>query len=331
MPKGRALSEFEKGRIAEMAREKRCYRFIAREVGRSFSVVRNYLTNPEGYGRNHGGGRQRALTDADVRHLQRLASNNATSVSRLRSEINTTASRSTVYNALRAAPHLVHRKMQSKPKVTAEHQTLRLDFALECIVRRLDWRSVVVSDEKKFNLDGPDGFAHYWHDLRKEPLFRMSRVHGGGSVMVWACSGYNGVRFVFVSGKMNAVEYKRMLKQQLLPFGAELGGPDWSFQQDNAPIHTAGCVARCLDKRNVNFIRNWPSRSPDLNLQENVWGIIARDVYAGGRQYNSVQELKAAIEQAFNRVDMMQIQHLFETMPNRIFDVIYSHGKPINY
>ncbi|CAF1424578.1 unnamed protein product, partial [Rotaria sp. Silwood1] len=47
------------------------------------------------------------------------------------------------------------------------------------------WNKVIWSDEKKFNLDGPDSFSYYWHDLLKEEIF-STRVQGGGSVMISA-------------------------------------------------------------------------------------------------------------------------------------------------
>jgi hypothetical protein len=57
---------------------------------------------------------------------------------------------------------------------------------------RFDWSDVVFSDEKKFNLDGPDGFQHYWHDLRGEVRFLSKRKFGGGFLMVWAAFGLHG-------------------------------------------------------------------------------------------------------------------------------------------
>ena len=45
--------------------------------------------------------------------------------------------------------------------------------------------TVVFSNDKKFNLDGPDGSLGYWHDVRKEKQLFSKILFGGRSVMVW--------------------------------------------------------------------------------------------------------------------------------------------------
>ena len=45
--------------------------------------------------------------------------------------------------------------------------------------------TIIFSDEKKFNLDGPDEIQCHWHDLRKEEPVFYKRPSGGGSVMIW--------------------------------------------------------------------------------------------------------------------------------------------------
>lgn len=46
------------------------------------------------------------------------------------------------------------------------------------IYRRHDWRYVVLSDEK-INLDGPDGNAYYWHEMRTDERNFSKRKHEG--------------------------------------------------------------------------------------------------------------------------------------------------------
>jgi hypothetical protein len=77
-----------------------------------------------------------------------------------------------------------------------------------------------------------------------------------------------------------------MLKPHLQQLSNHFVGKDWILQQDNAPIHTAKSNMSRFKSRNIN-VMDWPALSPDLNPFENLWGILAREVYADGKQYNS--------------------------------------------
>ena len=86
-------------------------------------------------------------------------------------------------------------------------------------------------------------------------------------------------------------------KKGLLPdIQARCHQHKWTFQQDDAPVHTARNTTDYLKKAKIDFIEPdmWPPNSPDLNpVDYAVWGPFSR-VYHG-RKFNTVEELKRVI------------------------------------
>ena len=75
------------------------------------------------------------------------------------------------------------------------------------------------SNEKKFNIDGPDGYNYYFHDLRKEKLFLQRRHSREGGVMLWGAISYYGtIDLVFETEKMTGASYKRILENAFPQF-----------------------------------------------------------------------------------------------------------------
>lgn len=70
-----------------------------------------------------------------------------------------------------------------------------------------------------------------------------------------------------------------------------------------------------LEKQRIRVL-NWPANSPDLNVRENVWGYLSRQVYSNGSQYDSVDELREAIFKAYNNIYPEFIETILGSIKN---------------
>lgn len=221
-----------------------------------------------------------------------------------------------------------------KPVLKPHHKQARLNFAKEHMQWSIEWDNVVFSDEKKFNLDGPDSYSCYWHDLRNNDVRMSKRNFGGGSVMVWAAFSSRGkAKICFVPPKMNSKIYTELLDDALISFLEDKMDEDSIFQQDNAAIHVSKESLKWFEEHNISLMK-WPACSPDLNPVENLWGHMSRKIYAQkaqGHLFKTTLELKLAIKEAWEDLDRTLLQNLVDSMPNRIFEVVNKNGGPINY
>lgn len=331
MGKGKPLTEDEKGRIRAFAEVGKSVKWIATNLGRSRSVIASYLRDPAGYGTKRSTGRPRKLSSRDTRAVRKLAGTRSKTAETIKNELGLDVHVRTVRRALQQTPFLKWEKRKPKPRLQNHHKKARQEWASEKVTYGDRWDQVIFSDEKKFNLDGPDGLQHYWHDLRREPETCFSRQQGGGSVMVWgAFSSQGKAALAFLDGRQDAFKYVYTLSEHLLPFAHLHYGIEFEFQQDNASIHTASATREFFEEHNVK-VMTWPALSPDLNPIENLWGIMSRMIYANGRQFDTVEELKEAISAAWSQVDQSTLINLVKSMKRRCIQVIECKGGPIPY
>ena len=157
---------------------------IARRINRLRNVVTHFLKNPGNYCKKHARGWVPTVTNREKRLLLRDLTNKSMSIREAKHVNGLTASVTTIWRSINVSPDIKFQKMKIMPSMESHHMTARLDWARNHMSWTSEWHKVVFSDEKKFNLDGPDGYKYYWHDLRREPQWVSKRVAGGGSVMV---------------------------------------------------------------------------------------------------------------------------------------------------
>lgn len=328
---GQKIKDFEVRIIYNLRKNGFSNRKIALSIGRSLDLVNKVLKNKNYHNDYKYKGKKPALTAREKTLLLRKASNSFKTCRTLAGETGVTCSIRTVQRFLKNQSNFKRMKIKRRPVLNKTHIVNRLDFARQHMHWTKEWKYILFSDEKRFCLDGPDAYSYYYHNLNMPELNQMKRQQGGGGVMIWGViSAFGKCKFTFVEGSLNAEAYVKLLNDQFLPFFKSLRRRNLTFQQDNARPHTAHRTIEWFNSKKIN-VMPWPARSPDLNIIENLWSTLSRVVYANGKQFDTISDLKTAILKATSELDSEYVQNLYQSLPNRMYETINRNGKYTHY
>ena len=99
----------------------------------------------------------------------------------------------------------------------------------------------------------------------------QASVPSSDMVIVWGAVSSAGVGLlVHIEGKLNGKEYLNLFRYRLRRYYPGLYDGSQIFQGDNAGPHNANIVNERFHKYSIQRL-NWPLKSPDLNIIEDVW------------------------------------------------------------
>lgn len=107
----------------------------------------------------------------------------------------------------------------------------------------------------------------------------------------------------------------------MLPVERAKFGYNFIFEQDNASVYTSKYTIEWFKKRNGTVLP-WPTNSPDLSHIENLWSVVARRWYRGGKRYNNVQGLPEAIEKEFSEISSEYTDTLYPSFSLTFISVL---------
>ncbi|GFY15115.1 transposable element Tcb2 transposase [Trichonephila clavipes] len=285
------LSQFERGRIIAMMEAGWSARQVARQLGRSYCVVRrcwDQWIREMSFIRRPCSGRPRQTSRREDHHIIRNA------------HVQPTASSAAIQ-------------------------------AQWCRVRgnrtAVELNQVAFSDESRVYFSSDDNRVRVSrpHGERFNPAFALQR-HAAPTTGVMVCGvfPYNTrSSLILIRGTMTAQRYVHdILQPHVLPLMLRLSGA--IFKQGNAQPYTARMSQDCL---HTVTILPWSARSPDLSPIKHIWDHLGRRV--GHR--TRLNELEANLQQIWNEMYQDIIQNLYASMPDRIVSCIRARGGSTGY
>ncbi|CAC5415747.1 unnamed protein product [Mytilus coruscus] len=147
------------------------------------------------------------------------------------------------------------------------------------------------------------------------------------SLMIWGCITYHGVGTItVVDGNINAIKYIDIIYNNLWPVVVRhFPDNNYVFQDDNAPVHRARSVQDFRRETGLKSM-NWPDQSPDLNIIENCWWVLKRELQKRAQNINKTKDLERAIRDIWDKLTVTYLKSLHNSIPRRILRVMRNKG-----
>ena len=149
--------------------------------------------------------------------------------------------------------------------------------------------------------------------------------------MIWAGISYGyHTQLVVIDGNLNAQKYRdRVLAPHVVPL-LQNHSIISVFQQDNARPHVAHDNIQFLRNNNIDFIDDWPSKSPALNPIEHLWDNLVTRVRQRQNPPGYISELRDAVLE-LNNIPKTQINNLIHSMRRRCQAISNARGGHTRY
>jgi len=245
-------------------------------------------------------------------------------------ELDLKVNKSTVSRSLRCLK-FEYKRLPKNFQLTYRMRQKRMTAAREFIKASISWNQVIFTDEKMFTVHGSDCY-YAWLDKNMSPR-RVKQVVRSPGLMIWAMIMPNGLlSYQVMKGRQKSEDYIKILETKAIPIIKLNCKGKFILQHDNCPIHVSKMSTDFLRKSNIRTL-DWPPYSPDLNIMENIWGYLSKDIYSKGPIKN-LKNLQLKLNEAvclFNETQNLQVQNLYNSMMTRLCLILEKQGHRLKY
>lgn len=307
--------------------------YIKRVTGEDYRFIHRTLARYKETGgiedRPRTGRPRKLISPGDLRRLKTKKTGSTRRLSRtLRAEGNVRVSPATVMRRAHEIG-LRSRVRPVKPMLTRLNRDNRLSFANTARPRDF-WKRVVAVDEKTIPLYSDT--RREWVEEGEAPSPRET-VKWPGGIKVWAGSSWEGkTNLHVIPPGLKGQDYADFLEKEATPDLLRLYPHKTKrpyLLQDREGFHTAKVVQKYLRNSPLGSVSPWPSHSPDLNWQENVWEMLMQGVRE--RNPTTFEGLRVVMEEEWEKIPLSHIRKCIRSMPARLRQVIDRQGRMTDY